>query len=215
MKKLKVIVSFFILSGCSGWNSELNTPYVEDPVINEKPSCGFDLADNCWQRSMRLLADCVQPVTDNEIMGEGHETCTNKTGKMILFPEETISHLEQENFDTPIRFKVFDDYGLKRCFQFTGTQNQFVIDETEFGRLEIAKKEDGDLRVSCFFGESFTIPQKALENGCSGQQQKVGEFVPTATLGQTAQTKERDIIFSLQGLGAPILPVFHCRKSER
>ena len=213
-KCILFLASTLIVS-CTGWNSELDTAFIDDGLKSQKPLCEFPVKNNCYTQSMDLLMACVQPVGSSpELIDTELETCQNDSGKLITFIDDSLDgfiHYENQK----IQFKVYD--GQKKCFRFTGNRENFLIDENEFGDIKVQTLENGDTKVSCFFNESFTIPAAAKTKGCRGSQQKASAFVPGHKLQAVEKKVESGEMvfdffqFSILGAGVVEKEIFKCQ----
>ena len=199
-----LLVLAFVVS-CSGINSELDTAYIENPEINEKPKCQFKPTNNCWTQSMALLMGCIDaPVpNDVDVLTDDKRFCSNKSGKLIEFVNP-LALVEKRS----IEFKVYNT--KTKCFSFKGTSQSFVIDQSEYGRLSVRKNNSGNIEVQCFFGESFEIPAEAVEKGCQGEALKVGDYLPKASLFSFQDGEDSGYQFIFQGLSGQPQALFKC-----
>ena len=208
-------VAVLLLVSCSGWNSELNTAYIEDDGKNLKPRCQFKTKQNCWTRSVDLLMDCVQPVNDPWVMVEGSKQCLNNTGddvRSVLFKNPGV--LTKDFSTNALQFTV--SRGKDRCFRFTGTSSSFIIDQNDYGVLKVTTFDNGETQVSCFFGEKLVIPGEVKKQGCRGEKTKVSEFLPKSNLiVETKLTKSGEevydnFLFYFSGVESSQAPLFQC-----
>ena len=214
MKNLGLkVVLFLLVSACSGWNSELNTLNIPDSKIQQKPQCQFKTKDNCFSRSMNLLMSCVNTTGQHEeILTEDLRLCSNEKGKQIIFdtPLDLVGNFEEN----VLSFTIYSEQN--KCFRFTGTSQNFKIDQNPFGEIEVKTLSNGDTQVSCFFNESFTVTEEIKNLGCRDEKTKVAQFLPKAQLKQkkAPQFLEPSDInsfgFSFEGLEVPA-EIFNCR----
>lgn len=193
-----------LIAGCSGWNSELQTKTFDDPNISEKPRCQFKVKNNCWQRSMALLQDCfissgVEPLFSDS------EVCGDEQNQLVVFSKPLKGY--QDLAQDPIEFKLYKN--KVKCLRFSGTQDNFIIDNTAYGSLQVATLANGDRLVSCFSDESFVIPAEAQASGCQGEKISVSQFTPQALLS-VAESERPQFTLTLSGL-VESQPVFQCQ----
>ncbi len=201
------------INGCSGWSSELKTAKIGDQQKSTQPVCQFEATNNCYSKSMELLMSCVQPVTVNaELISDQFDSCSNDSGKLVLF-QNSLAMVE--DFETEvIEFKVRN--GQKTCFRFVGNAANFIIDQTGFGQVQVNTLADGDIKVSCLFGDGFVIPAEAKTLGCQGEKAAVEEFLPGNRWSVQKQALESGeevfdhFEFLFLGTGVPRQPVFKC-----
>ena len=198
------IILLFI-TNCSGINSEGDTAYIPDKPNFQKPRCNFKASNNCWTKSVALLSNCLGPEAPNEVdvFKDGNKYCSNSSGKLIVFPRPF--QLEDEGIIE------FEAWNKKKCFDFKGDDQSFEIDGgLELGKLSVAKQANGDIQVQCFHNESFVIPAEAVENGCQGVSNKVGDYLPKASLFSFQEVEDFGYQFVFQGVGGSPQSIFKC-----
>lgn len=195
------------LASCSGINSELDTQFIPDNKIFEKPRCQFKPMNNCWTKSVALLQGCMEPEKAGDVdeFVENKRFCSNKTSKLIEFPNP-LQFQDDENME----FRVINLVKGNTCFHYKKIGNTFVIDESEFGTLRVENMESGDIRVQCFYGEEFIVPAEAVEKGCRGVNAKVGEYIPKASVSAFSDIEDGGYQFLFQGLGSAPQSIFKC-----
>lgn len=206
-------ISSFIIS-CSGWNSELDTVFVEDPQKSEKPVCQFKPMNNCYSRGLNLVMNCMSSAQGGvEKLSQDWVKCSNQNGKTVLFRGDSLkSYFHYE--DQVLNFSAYNKQ--KKCFDFMGDQKSFSIQSDEFGELSVTHLDNGDISVQCFFDEGFVIPAQAQLKGCRGEKALGRDIIPTHQLkARQENTQQSEVIFdhfqfSLLGAGAPATPMFQC-----
>lgn len=207
-QKLSATIMLLSLVSCSGMNSELNTPYVKDKKMNLKPRCNFKVKDNCWNRSLSLLMECVPAMSEEhpDLLSLNRRICKSQTGKEINFVDPL--DLANEGDVTGLEFRVYN--GLEQCFRFVSQGKSFLIDETPYGQLKVTALSNGDTHVSCFNGESFLITDEVKQKGCRNEKALPEHFVPQASLQKTLN-REGSFHFLLKGNGNQPTSIFNCR----
>lgn len=205
MRSLWLLIVLVFVTSCSGINSELDTSFIENPDVNEKPKCNFKPANNCWTQSMALLMGCIDTPAPNDVdvLTDDKRFCSNKSGKLVEFVNP-LALVEKKS----IEFKVYNT--KTKCFRFKGTSRSFIIDQNEFGKLSVQRNAAGDVEVQCFFGESFVIPAAATEKGCHGESLKVGDYLPKASLNSFIEGEDSGFQFFFQGMGGASQALFKC-----
>lgn len=199
-------VLLFLVS-CSGMNSELDTVFVPDKDISEKPRCQFKPTNNCWTKSVALLSSCMEPENpeDIDVFVENKRFCSNKSSKLVEFPNPL--QFQDEN---SMEFRLINLVKGNTCFHYKQNGSSFTVDENEFGKLHVKTLDNGDIHVQCFFDEEFIVPAEAVEKGCQGASLKVGEYIPKAFVRSFHESEDSGYEFMFQGLGGSPRPVFKC-----
>ena len=207
MRSSILLAALLFLVSCSGMNSELDTLYIPGGEVSEKPRCQFKPASNCWTKSVALLKSCMEPETpgDLDIFVENKRFCSNKSSKLIEFPNPFDFQDE-----ISMEFRVINLVKGNTCFHYKQSASSFTVDENEFGKLRVETLDNGDIRVQCFFDEEFIVPAEAVEKGCQGVNSKVGEYIPRASVRSFQEAEDFGYQFMFQGLGGNPQPIFKC-----
>lgn len=206
MKALVAIFIVSILTGCSGWNSELDTQYVEPPSL--QPKCSFKIADNCWSRSLKLIQSCAPQVASKEVgqLVPNLNHCTFSDRSLVAFTNP--SQILNPAWNGDIEFTVYSSEAL--CYRFTATESSIVIDQNPYGDISVKSMANGDIQVNCLFSESFVIPVKAATHGCSNSKVGVSAFVPSTVISTEAPARTSSISLFMNGMGGEAARVFSC-----
>ncbi len=205
-----------LVASCSGWSSELDTAFIDDGKSLKKPICEFEVTNNCWSQSLKLIQHCAPVVADaEELLTADNESCKSSQGKQINFIDDSLdAFLAYE--DHPLHFKVYN--GQKTCFELYGRPGSFSIESDEFGALSIQTLASGDIQVSCFFNEGFVIPKDAQTLGCRGQKAAPEQVTPAYGLNYEQQKDGSGGViydqfqFFFVGGGASEKPLFNCHR---
>ncbi len=206
-------LSFTIIS-CSGWNSELDTAFIEDKKLEEKPYCEYEVKNNCFTQSMRLVLECLPAVTkEKELLTNDWATCKSASGKQINFIDNSLKAFVNGLSET-MRFIAYN--GQKKCFEFIGNSENFLLDSPEFGTVSVETLENGDTQVSCLFDDGFIVPYQAKTLGCRGQKAAAKDVAPSHNLNYTQDKDNAGGVvydhfqFFLSGAGVQSEPLFRC-----
>ncbi len=209
------LVGTLFLVSCSGWSSELDTAFFEDDKALEKPLCKFDLKNNCWNQSLQLLHSCA-PVVEGavELLNDDKKSCLSNEGKLIVFENDSLNKYLNYD-DQPLYFRV--SQGQKPCYEFYGYSDNFKIESKDYGTLEVESLSNGDIKVSCFFDQSFVIPKQAQSLGCRGQKAALPDVSASYRLDYKQEKQgSGGVVYDqfqlfLLGAGAPVQPLFRCQ----
>lgn len=208
--KIASSILFLVIVGCNGMNSELRSPFFSNDKDLQIPRCQFEVADNCWQRSLDLMMACVPKINPDipTYFSEERLRCSNQTlgGKTEIVFRDPI------NLDNPVKleglsFRVYNDF--RPCFNFTGHRRGFTVDANLFGTLEVLALENGDTHITCFGGESLTISKEIEDQGCYDGETTIAGLVPRVLLNQPDE-EQSSLSITLAGLGQKDHPVFSC-----
>lgn len=201
--------SFFLLTACDGWNSELKVPSTAPPSVNQKPICNFKAQDNCWIRSIDLLRGCLPSPEIEGVFTDDLEFCSTAEDEKVIFKDSLEDYVSGK--ESLLEFNVYK--GSRTCFHFVGNKNYFRIDQENLGFMEFQTLDDGDVEVSCFSGQKFIVPFQAKEKGCRGEKANTTQYIPSALLSRLKGQK-LGYQFQFTGLGQDAATVFQCREAD-
>ena len=210
-KALIILLSTFLLTGCDVVNSEFRVP-TDRCKFNQKPQCNFKPQNNCWQKSVNVLMECVpeKSLGQKDVFSPDMERCfNNESGLEVHFDRPLdLYGSNQAAAGSYVEFKVYNDKTNKNCFRFKGQHGNFEFITTA-GSLSVEPQASGDLLVECIDGTQFVVPQTALSLGCSGVNSKVSSYIPGIQFTPFSNDQGEGWSFHFLGL-SKALGLFQC-----
>ena len=200
-----------LITGCNGVQSEFKVPNGSQG-LSQKPRCSFKVKNNCWQKSVALLVDCMDGFGPDKIdrFSDDLAFCENKDrSKKVIFKNKLKAYKSaKELVEQNMGFSAY--HQGSSCFQFSyrDSKGDFIF-ITPLGELSMETLEGGDKLVRCLDGSEMTVPKEAATQGCAGVPSKASNHVPGIRFSPFAKPEGEGWFFQFLGL-SQALGLFQC-----